>query len=200
MIDNIYRIQGTHNTNVNTKTRLGNKITFAGAVPIDGQIVIIDDNYTSGNTIIALMQHIQDNGGKTALVSTLSASRYGKGLKVTQDKIKQLIDDVKLPVKEIESIMGHSLQELTNAKINLIRLSTRQRGASGLRQLYRGSILERGKQEKCDSNEGKGVNTSQDLDSTKNIKQQLTPKQQAKQAVTDFNKQSERSHSIIRNR
>jgi hypothetical protein len=175
LLDGIYKQKGKHNTGASQIARLEDKKVFVGEVPTDGQIVIVDDNYTSGGTIIALMEHIKAQGGNVVALTTLSASRYGKGVKAKPEYIQSLINDIDLPVPEIEAIIGHSLEGLTNAEINLIRNSTRKGGERGLRKLFPSSVLEGRDQKDARSNETQRAKTLKNLDTPNQVKEPQEP-------------------------
>jgi len=150
VVTSIVKTEGGKNTGKSQSDRLMDKHGYDGEVPdADGQYIIVDDNYTSGNTIVPLIELIQSQGGSVPVLSTLAISRYGKSFKPKQEKINKLTEQTGLTKNEINTIIGHDLENLTGTELQIILNTTRQGdGAAKLRGLFeiRGSGDVRGSQ------------------------------------------------------
>lgn len=102
--------------------RTGKVITFDGEITDkNAQIVIVDDNFTSGDTVLSLYQRLLDTGSNDVRgILTFSASRYGTGLKIDQSTIDKLKNRTNLSTEQIEEIIGNEIEYLTEAEANQI--------------------------------------------------------------------------------
>ncbi len=149
IVRNIVRVEGKHNTDATEADRLMNRIRFDGNIPDkNGQYVIADDNYTSGNTTMALVQHLMSKGidPEYIHVTSISASRRGKGIIPRAGQIEGMLRDSGLTREALSSIIGHDVGGFTDAEINIIRdqirKSTRSTGSESLRRIFAGGSKE----------------------------------------------------------
>ncbi len=140
---NIVKMSGKPNTDVPLEERISQDITFDGDLPGgDYQVVIVDDNFTSGKTVMALMGHLQVLGAEVRAVSTMAYSaRNGAQIKPTEkqlDKIRQYakmdpgsrgknIDDY------IREVTGHDINQFTGAEANAV---AKKQASKAFRPLY----------------------------------------------------------------
>ena len=137
VLEDIVKIKGTKNTGATQSERLLKSIGFDGNITsTSAQYVIVDDNYTSGKTIMAFMEHIKKQGGDVKAVTTLAASRYGAGIKISELDLDKLRSAVKVTDKEIENVIGHKISQFTKAELNAVLSTVRTGGFAGLKRLY----------------------------------------------------------------
>lgn len=118
----MYRNETEANIGASLKKRFTNKYTYTGAIPdAQAQYVIVDDNYTSGNTIIAMIEHIMEQGGTVSAVSILIASRYGKGIKPSEYLLEKL-KEIPNFIGKIEEEYGKGIEYFTAAELRAIYL------------------------------------------------------------------------------
>lgn len=120
----VVKVSGKHNTGSTGDERTRNKQVFEGEIP-KGTIVVVDDTYTSGDTIASLVDHL---GGNVAAVSTLAVSRYGKSHGATPEKISQMLDKIGVTEVQFTHEFGYPPELLTGAEVNQYLLN----GARGI--------------------------------------------------------------------
>lgn len=128
------KVSGGANTGATAKGRIKNVQRFEGdAPPAGSQVIIVDDNLTTGSTLRYLIDAMP--GSIPVAATTLSVSRYGKGFKPTAEKQQALLD--KGEVNEVGSKheTGLELQELTAGQIQQYILSG-AKGREGLRARF----------------------------------------------------------------
>ncbi len=158
-VDNIFKT-GTPNTGVHTIERTTKNIDYEGNIPDkNGQYVIVDDNFTSGSTVLSLYEHIKAQGGDVKLITSLGFSKRGKTIKIQEKTLTELLKYVILESKgaiqnekQLSEYIGYDIRKHTNAEINAIignraaviqRLNAlRDAGVSGRGLSERGRVYE----------------------------------------------------------
>ena len=98
-------------------------MAFDGAIPeisANAQYVVLDDVYTLGGSVRALMEHIQKQGGNIKAVSTLGSSRFGNRIKPSKIQLEKLRHEYSLTDKKIKEIAGYEIEYFTGAEIQAI--------------------------------------------------------------------------------
>jgi predicted amidophosphoribosyltransferase len=103
--------------------RIPSELEFKGRpASTEGKFIVIDDNYTTGKTILSVMSHLQKNDCEVHSVMTLASSRYSKRLKPTDEQIERVQLELNLTNKEITGICGHGIEKFTGAELQAIIL------------------------------------------------------------------------------
>ena len=79
-----------NHTGATAMARLLNKPTFDGPVTRGSQYFLVDDVSTTGSTLQALRQHIEDNGGVVVGTSVLAAAAGGPDIQITNLQVQEL--------------------------------------------------------------------------------------------------------------
>lgn len=121
----IIKISGEPNTGQTAIKRYANRQIFAGSQPPSGaEIIIVDDTFTTGQTIVSLRKYLDRN---PVAVTTIASGRYGKTLIPKQQVIEAAIKKAKVTRERFIDILGLSPECLTNAQLQQYLLN----GASG---------------------------------------------------------------------
>lgn len=121
----IVKTQGTPNTNELLSARIKKNIVFNGSIKDkNAQYVIVDDNYTSGKTILALMEHLKSEGADIKAVTTLGFSKYSYYLKPHEHSIEALKNKLSIPDSDIKLIIGHTFNYMTNSEIQALNMNS----------------------------------------------------------------------------
>jgi GNAT superfamily N-acetyltransferase len=116
--DAIIKVEDAGLSYAEQKKRAKAEINFEGYdLPDNPQVIIVDDNFTSGQTTYSLYEYLADNGADVKAISSLGISRYGKSLKPTPENIQKLKSKSGLTSAEMRAIMGNDENYLTNAEI-----------------------------------------------------------------------------------
>jgi len=126
---NILKSGGMSNTSVSTAQRMGNTQEFTGPVDPDVQYVIVDDVYTSGNTITALIDHIVRAGGEVVAATTIADSQSQNYLKPRPQDVTKLLDRSGLISESFQSEIGFPIEALTGSEI--YRIANLERNWTG---------------------------------------------------------------------
>jgi len=134
---------GAHNTGASQKARFSNEQMFAGKTPNDGQIVVVDDNFTSGDTFNALVDKLSGDGNTPVAAVALSASRYQNWLSAPEGKIQAMLDKAGISEVEFEHEFGYPTTYLTGSEVQAYIL-TGGKGLAGLKSLFPHKVGGRG--------------------------------------------------------
>jgi|GEM_PF-5024519 len=159
--EQIVKISGNSNTRATTKGRMRNAQAFDGAVLPNVQYVVVDDVFTSGSTITALIDHIIGNGGTVAAATSLAAGQSQNYLRPRPQDVNKLLDRAKVSGVEFERELGFPVTRLTGSEIyRLANLERGWRGVSFLKERFLdgSGVPEGGIQ--ADRGRGKGVDSS----------------------------------------
>jgi orotate phosphoribosyltransferase len=67
---------------------------------------VVDDTFTSGDTLISLIQHIVDGGGRVVAATTLADGRWQNYLKPRAEDVKIILDKLGLNEAEFHHEIG----------------------------------------------------------------------------------------------
>lgn len=127
MVKNIYRTKGVPNTGKSLIDRACNNIIFEGKIPEKGaQYILVDDTHTTGKTLKCLADHISEQGGNVACLTTLSTSRYGVQFKPTQEQL-EILKDIPNFRHKLDTIYGTTEEYLTGGQIQSFLFRNSQR-------------------------------------------------------------------------
>ena len=119
--DGISRINKESNTNAKLSHRMNNVIEFEGNLTEpNSDFIIVDDTYTSGNTVVSMIEYVKSLGGNPTVVTTLAMSRYGKEIIPTQQRLN-IVDKGNF-VKNIENEFNRTKDFFTGAELHALFL------------------------------------------------------------------------------
>jgi hypothetical protein len=122
VFDEIVKKSDTPNTGKTQIARLSTKHEYVGDIPDkNAQYIIVDDMFTSGNTIMPLIELIKKQGGEVAAVSSLAFSRYGTSLKLKQETLDKIIKNAKIKDRKLITILTKATQNEGNIIYDYIR-------------------------------------------------------------------------------
>jgi site-specific DNA-cytosine methylase/adenine/guanine phosphoribosyltransferase-like PRPP-binding protein len=127
----IVKTSKQHNTGASAQDRASNIHFWSGKKPKEGtQIILVDDTYTTGQTLRSLANYV---GEPTAIV-TLASGRYGKKFDLPIDLEKKLLDKAGITKEDFISNYGKEPNAvLTGAQTQQYLLN----GAKGKEGLFR---------------------------------------------------------------
>lgn len=128
------------NTNATGVERATREITFNHGdteIAQDAQIVIVDDVYTSGHTVGALVAFLRDKGLDVVAVSTLAASRYGRAFAPTEKILQSAQKKSTLTTDELKKEIGYGFENFTSAELQAyVTNRTVRPGKAGARKYF----------------------------------------------------------------
>lgn len=99
----LYKLSSRHNTDAPASQRARTLHNWSGELPPrDAQIVLVDDTYTTGQTLVSLAAHV---GVPPAAIVTISFGRYGKGWKADPAQISAFLDKAGITEDDFISFM-----------------------------------------------------------------------------------------------
>ena len=108
---------GAHNTDASQLERSANRTSVEGPVDPDVQYVIVDATFTSGDTVMAFIDHVISNGGTVSAVTTLADSRNQNYLKPRPQDTEKLLARFGTTRQSLENEIGFSLGQFTGAEL-----------------------------------------------------------------------------------
>ena len=116
-LPNFPQFRGRPNTNASVKDRVTNLQEFIGDVIPGRAYVVVDDTFTSGDTLISLIQHIVDGGGRVVAATTLADGRWQNYLKPRAEDVKIILDKLGLNEAEFHHEIGIPISQFTGSEI-----------------------------------------------------------------------------------
>jgi hypothetical protein len=133
----IVKISGKANTGVGVVARANNEQLFDGPVRSEVQYVVVDDVFTSGSTVTALIAHIQSRGGNVAAVTALAAGKYQNYLRHRPQDAAKVLEKTGSDEVRFEHETGIPFASLTGSEIyRLANLDGGWRGYSLIRERF----------------------------------------------------------------
>lgn len=121
----LVKASGTPNTDASAVDRFANEQTFQGdAPPADSDVILVDDTFTTGKTLMDLQYAI---GRKPNAVTTLSSGRYGNGLIPSAETVRLMLEKGRVSHAEFVQLLGFQPEALTDAQVRQYLFN----GASG---------------------------------------------------------------------
>jgi tRNA G10 N-methylase Trm11 len=117
---NIIKENSHKDSKMSAIERIADKPIFTGLVVPGREYIITDDVFTMGSTINEMKKFIEDNGGIVVDVVTLSQSKNGNNLNVTEDTKTMLNEKFGMAALETElkerGVIDESINELTEGE------------------------------------------------------------------------------------
>jgi RNA polymerase sigma factor (sigma-70 family) len=139
--DAIVKVSGRPNTDAGAAERAANVQRFDGPAPEAGsQIIVVDDTFTAGGTLLALIEHLES---RPIAAATLAAGRYQAWLKPSATKIDALLAKAEVDAITFKRELGFAPTALTGSEIQQYLLNGAA-GIAGVRRRFgegvRGSV------------------------------------------------------------
>ena len=113
------------NTGASTGQRGNKEHNFTGTIDrAEGEsIVLVDDTFTTGNTLAALYDHLAAQGHQAEHIATFASGRYGKSMAATEEKQQKALAKVGLSAEAFARETGLPIQAYTGAEIQAYLLN-----------------------------------------------------------------------------
>lgn len=136
----VSKTSSMHNTDAKAVDRARNAHVWEGNVPSkDTQVIIVDDTYTTGQTLKSLASFV----GDPAAIVTLSSGRYGKDFELSPQRAEKVLAKAGLSDEEFIDLYGQPIsQALTGSQAQQYILN----GAKGREGLISRFPLPRGEE------------------------------------------------------
>jgi hypothetical protein len=148
---------GAANTVASLEERSSNLQTFAGEIDREAQYILVDDTFTSGDTLMALYEFITKGGGKVAAFSTIAAGRYQNYIGHRPQDVAKLLDRAGVDSDGFRREFGFPVEQLTGSEV--YRFANLDRGWKGVEGLR--SRIDPGGSSRRDGGDRGGAGTSQ---------------------------------------
>ena len=118
------------NTGATQNERASKTHEFTGELQVKPgeKIVLVDDTFTTGNTLTALYDHLSQQGIQPDYIATLASGRYTKDVAASPEKQKAVLDKTGVNAAEFERATGHPINAFTGAELQAYILN----GAKGI--------------------------------------------------------------------
>lgn len=90
----VVKVAGVHNTDASQADRSANKQVVEGGIDPDVQYVLVDDTFTSGDTLMTYLGHMLERGATVSAVSTVADSRNQNYIKPRPQDIEKVVAKV----------------------------------------------------------------------------------------------------------
>jgi conjugative relaxase-like TrwC/TraI family protein len=132
----IAKVAGGRNTGATIDARLHNRQVFSGLLPPkNAAVIVVDDTFTVGGTLTALIDHLAQGGITPWCATTLATGRYGELLSPTRELVEGLLEKAGVDENQFLQEFGYSPQSLTGAEIGSY-LHNGARGIEGARERF----------------------------------------------------------------
>lgn len=152
----IIKVRGEANTGAAMADRTSRDYEFSGGGDIDSAspIFLVDDVWTSGQTLWTAYEHIKAINPSANIVAfaTLASGRYGKNIRPTQKQLTAFQEKSKLSPTSFKERIGNEIEKLIGSEIQAYIL-TGKSGPDGAAEFFGGGS--RGSQR----NDGKDIAT-----------------------------------------
>ncbi len=123
---------GAANTDVSVADRMANVQKFVGPVRRGVQYVVVDDNWTSGDMLVALIDHILSGGGEVVAISTIAASQSQNYVRPRQKDIDKLLARTGVCKVTLKCELGFPIENFTGSELyRIVNLTSGWRGVEG---------------------------------------------------------------------
>ncbi len=115
----LVKVSEEHNTGASQTARAGREYVFEGTVPVGVQVVLVDDVWTSGQTLWSLYEHVlgADAGADVRAFAALASGRYGKNVKPTAEQLTKMLGKASLSAGQFKEATGNDASKLTGGEI-----------------------------------------------------------------------------------
>lgn len=125
---------GAANTGASLEDRSSNLQTFEGEIDREAQYILVDDTFTSGDTLMALYEFITKGGGKVVAFSTIAAGRYQNYVGHRPQDVAKLLDRAGVDRDGFRREIGFPVEQLTGSEVyRFANLDRGWKGVEGLR-------------------------------------------------------------------
>ena len=119
----IIQINKTFHTNSSGAHRLASIARFDGQAAQPTSYVLVDDVVTSGGTLAAMRQHVEESGGRVVAITALAAAAYANVVAITAGTLQRLY--AKFPGAELDILLKElkiapDRTDLTNSQANYV--------------------------------------------------------------------------------
>ena len=119
----IIQINKTFHTNSSGAHRLASIARFDGQAAQPTSYVLVDDVVTSGGTLAAMRQHVEESGGRVVAITALAAAAYANVVAITAGTLQRLY--AKFPGAELDTLLkdlkiAPDRTDLTNSQANYV--------------------------------------------------------------------------------
>lgn len=150
------KISGEALTNADAKKRTTNEQLFDGDLPPGGsQVIVVDDTFTSGNTLTSLIDKLSENGSIPVAATSLASGRYQNWLIPSKEKRQALLDKAGVTEIQFKHEFGYPTSQLTGSEIQQYLL-TGGKGIAGLRSRFPVGGSQGGREENTSRNGSTG--------------------------------------------
>ena len=124
LVNKLTKFSQFSNTDAKMLERLSNDIEFVGNVDLSAKdVVIVDDTWTIGGTVMALIEKVISLGGNIVSVTTLSTGRYSKRIHVDEDQLIKLSSMLDLTLNELKLTYAKAISQATGSELHATILS-----------------------------------------------------------------------------
>ena len=112
-------------------------IYFAENKVAGKRVMLVDDTFTSGKTILAAVEAIERAGGTVVMVQAMAASQTGKQLIPTAEQVKSVLSTIGMTNEQFFDKYGFFPEDLTGAQIKrLVVLNNNKDKSKYLREFF----------------------------------------------------------------
>ncbi len=117
--DDVHQIGEGSNTGASAMERGNRQHDFVGSLKVnEGEsVVLVDDTFTSGNTLAALYDYLHAQGIKAEHIFTLAASRYGKDMAVPKARQQAVLDRLGMDGASFQRATGLPIEAYTGSEL-----------------------------------------------------------------------------------
>lgn len=117
--DDVYQIKQGGNTGAGADVRGNKEHTFVGRLKVeaDETIVLVDDTFTSGNTLTALYDYLVGQQMQPEMFFTMASGRYTKDMAAPAERQAAVLDKVGLDAVAFKRATGFAISTYTGAEL-----------------------------------------------------------------------------------
>ncbi len=129
--------KGTGNTGADTVSRMAKADEFTGSVTTgEGEaVILVDDTFTTGNTLTGLFDYIAGQGVTPQAVFAIASGRYSKAIAPTPAKMQAALDKAGVSAEQFARAIGFPIERFTGAELHAYTLNG-QSGLAGFRRRF----------------------------------------------------------------
>ncbi len=125
---------GAANSHAHLAGRFSNVQTFTGRITQGSQVVIVDDTFTTGNTLTSLIDHLMAQQADIRSVTTLADSVSHNFLKQRPQDTAKLLAKADTTEAEFARALGFPIGRLTGSEVYRLAHLAKWSGTAGLRE------------------------------------------------------------------
>jgi hypothetical protein len=146
--DEVHQIKKGGNTGATVKERGNKQHAFVGSISLQPNeiIVLVDDTFTSGNTLAAAYDYLSGQGLESQNIFTIATGRYGKDMAATPERQQATLDRMGLDRASFEDATGYPIEAYTGAELQGYLLGRGDPGIQGFLDRFHEGGNQRGAQ------------------------------------------------------